>query len=88
MEIFEYVCDYVRKLLNINNIFNEFVENLNFEKEKFDVIIMWLVLEYINNFVDILNRVNSWLRKDGILGVKVFNVDGVIFRSNLNRWIE
>jgi 2-polyprenyl-3-methyl-5-hydroxy-6-metoxy-1,4-benzoquinol methylase len=87
-EISEYAANFARELLNSENIINKQIEKVEFQNEKFDVITMWLVLEHMVNPVEILTKIRKWLKKEGIIGIKVPNADGVTYRSNLDKWIK
>lgn len=88
VEASDYAANYAKELLGTDNIINNSIDKVKFENEKLDVVTMWLVLEHINNPVELLSKIRTWLKKDGILAVKVPNADGVTFRSNLPKWLE
>lgn len=87
-EVSPYAANYANQLLNSQNIINDKVENIEFEDDKFDVITMWLVFEHMVKPVETLIKIGKWLKKDGIIGIKVPNADGVTFRTNLDKWIK
>ena len=88
VEASDYAANYAKKLLSTDNIINNSIDKVQFENEKFDFITMWLVLEHINNPIELLNKIRNWLKKDGMLAIKVPNADGITFRSNLQKWLE
>lgn len=59
------------------NIYIGFAQNIVLEKDTFDVITMWQVLEHIDNPLFVLQKVYNWLKDSGILVIEVPNVEAV-----------
>lgn len=54
------------------------LEEARFEKESFDAITMWDVIEHVPNPYETLNQVSRWLRKGGILLLATPNHESLI----------
>src|SRR3989338_3223152 len=54
-------------------IINDFVENVSFSKNTFDIITMTDVFEHLVNPKTVLQSIRLWLKEDGILFIKVPN---------------
>ena len=79
--------DISKKMLEIareKNIYknitfiNNSIENISFESNYFDVILSSLVLHYIAQFDEIVKKIYTWIKKNGIF---VFSVEHPIFTS-------
>ncbi|MCK9223613.1 MAG: class I SAM-dependent methyltransferase [Candidatus Muirbacterium halophilum] len=70
VEINSRCAEFAEKVLNLK-IVNENIENVNFPEKKFDVIFMSHVLEHFDNVIDKFKKINSWLKDDGIIVIKV-----------------
>lgn len=88
IEISQYAAEYARKLLKSAVIINETIEKAEFEPAKFDVVTLWLVFEHMTHPVETLKKVNQWLKKGGIIGLKVPNADGITFRTSVEKWLN
>ena len=64
------------------------IYDFKFKKEEFDFIGMWLVLEHSDNPLKLIKYTVNYLKKDGILGIKVPNADGITFKLNRKKWLE
>ena len=63
-----------QKYFNLN-IINDFFENVNLPDNTFDIITMTDVFEHIRNPKEILQKAKSLLKQDGIIFIKVPNVN-------------
>lgn len=64
------------KLRNLN-VINGTINNINFEK-KFDIITLWDVIEHLTDPKDVLIKVNSMLKDDGILIINYPDIGSVL----------
>ncbi len=80
-----------KKKLKINYI-NSNIENLKLNK-KFDVIIMFEILEHLNNWENFLLKITNNLKKDGIVIISTINRNlfskyiAIHFAEKILRWI-
>lgn len=51
--------------------------------QKFDVIIMSHVLEHLDNPIAALKRIKKWLKPDGIIHIRVPNIESKLLRYNI-----
>lgn len=79
--------DISKKMLEIareKNIYenitfiNNSIENISFESNYFDVILSSLALHYVAQFDEIVKKIYTWIKKNGIF---VFSVEHPIFTS-------
>ena len=66
------LCEIAREKFNLN-IINDFVENISFAPQTFDIITMTDVFEHLSNPKNLLKHIHPWLKEDGILFIKVPN---------------
>lgn len=80
VDISERMLGVAKKKNNYDNV--EFIckpiEDISFEPESFDVVISSLAFHYIKSFDDIVVKISSCLRKDGVL---VFSVEHPVFTA-------
>lgn len=69
-------------------IFDQDLLKIDFAEKKFDIITLWHVLEHIENSIQILNRINNILKKDGILILSTPNTDSFGFRHGGKKWFH
>lgn len=78
IETNEFAADYSHKKFKLK-IINENIYDIKSLK-KYDVIMLWGVLEHLYEPMKILNKVNKLLSKDGILLLEVPSADSVLVR--------
>jgi len=59
---------------------NSFFENVDFGREKFDLVILSQVLEHLDNPLEILKRIKSLINPTGNLSIAVPNVDSILVK--------
>lgn len=77
----DFASRYAREKLGVY-VISAFPEQLSFEKNSFDVVTMWDVVEHLPNPVEVLSKVNTWLKQDGVLVIRTPNLrswDSMIF---------
>ena len=67
--------EFAKNELNLENIYCEDLLNINFNNEFFDCVIALNLFEHISSPVDILNEVNRILSKNGILIIRIPNIE-------------
>jgi 2-polyprenyl-3-methyl-5-hydroxy-6-metoxy-1,4-benzoquinol methylase len=73
VDISKEMCEIMEKkyrdflILNRLKIINSKVEDMNFRKEKFDLITCYSVLHHLPDYIDVIRRLSFFLRKSGIM---------------------
>jgi SAM-dependent methyltransferase len=57
------------------NIKNGFLQNTQFEENSFDMVTLWHVFEHMDNPLDALKKIHSYLATNGVLVIEVPNVE-------------
>jgi len=78
IEFNEFAANYSKEKFGLN-IINKNVYDFD-SSEKFDVIMLWGVLEHFFKPLDILRKVNELLKDDGLLLLEVPSADSVLVR--------
>lgn len=60
--------------------------NMSFGKEKFDIIVMWHVLEHITSPHELFKKINGLLKKGGILVLSTPNINGLGAKLSKTSW--
>lgn len=63
-------------------------EDAEIPDDYFDVITMWHTLEHFSDPIDVLSRVRSKLKDDGLLLIRVPNINSWDFRLGKERWFH
>lgn len=69
-------AEYSKQQYNLNIII-DFVEDTELKNDDYDMITLWHVLEHTENPFQVLYKLNSWLKNNGILIVEVPNIEAV-----------
>ena len=83
-----YAANYARERFRLN-IFEGYLEDLDFPGEWFDVITMWDVLEHIPNPDEVLEKVGHLLKRDGWFVLSLPNAESwerYIFKEYWAGW--
>ena len=72
-------CQKAKESYNLDLI-NDIIENVTFNDESFDVIIMSMVMEHVKNPRAIIEKCHKWLKKDGELLISIPTSDGFEFK--------
>lgn len=75
IEISTFGTNYAKEKLGLKNVYNCLLEEANFKKETFDIIIFWHVLEHLLYPNRTLEVAYSLLRPDGYVIIAVPNVE-------------
>ncbi len=63
------------------------IEDVNMPTRFFDIITMWHFLEHTRNPLKVVQKANTWLKRDGVLIIEVPNYDGTDARGYGENWI-
>ena len=69
-------------------IYKQDVINAPLEKESFDIVVIWHVLEHLVNPSAVLKRINEILKADGLLVIAVPNFGGIQSRIFGKHWFH
>jgi|LQYC01.1.fsa_nt_gi 2-polyprenyl-3-methyl-5-hydroxy-6-metoxy-1,4-benzoquinol methylase len=72
LEISKFAADIARKSTS-SPIVTSPIARTNFQPNSFDVITMWHVLEHIDDPIDTLNIIKTWLKPSGLLVLELPN---------------
>ena len=74
MEFSENSSELLKSIVGIDHLYRDKISNTNFNKNKFDIITMFGVLEHIDDPVKEFNKCKEILRKDGKILILVPNL--------------
>ncbi|MCP3871540.1 MAG: class I SAM-dependent methyltransferase [Desulfobacteraceae bacterium] len=63
-----------------------YLEKSNLQKESYDVITLFEVIEHLKNPVELLNECNKLLKKNGIMVIRTANTDSWTLRLLKEKW--
>jgi ubiquinone/menaquinone biosynthesis C-methylase UbiE len=81
----KWLCKWCKKHYGITIKQGTLEKNL-FEKNSFDLVTLWDVLEHVSNPTDTLKRVNKLLKKNGALVVNYPDIDSAIAKLMRRKW--
>ena len=64
------------------NIKTDFLQNVQFEENSFEMVLLWHVFEHFDNPADTLKKIRSFLATDGLLVIAVPNVETICQSPN------
>lgn len=88
IEISEYAAKYSQNQLGIKDIFVGDVNQARYPQASFDLITLWLILEHLINPVETLKKIYHWLKKGGIIGIKVPTISGITGKLRPAFWFR
>jgi len=62
-------------------VYNDKVENVNFDRQRFDFVTMIDVLEYLQDPNSVLQKIHAIIQDDGILMIRVPNVNFILLKA-------
>ncbi len=86
-EISQPAVDFARRKLGLDTVSLGRVEDAQFERESFDIITLWDVIEHIPDPDPLLAYLFSTLKHAGILFIHTPNVQVQLPKARLKRWI-
>jgi 2-polyprenyl-3-methyl-5-hydroxy-6-metoxy-1,4-benzoquinol methylase len=79
VEISDFAPEYAKNRSGIT-VMNERLELLELPESHFDLITFWDSLEHMENPVGVLGKTKPWLKKEGLLVLRMPNIDGLFPR--------
>ena len=85
VELSSYAANFARQNFGLH-VFQGELSSAGFERESFDIITLWHILEHIHDPGDFLSQVNGLLKKNGLLAVEVPNIGSLSARISGVKW--
>ncbi len=79
-EINSKACQFAKRELNFNHIYNGFFEDFSWDDNFFDIVHMGMVLEHLYEPKSVLKQVHSCLKQDGLFIFSVPDISGFEFQ--------
>ncbi|GMT48739.1 MAG: hypothetical protein IEMM0008_0278 [bacterium] len=86
-EISKYASEYAVKELKLNILQGNFNE-LQFETDKYDLVVAWYFIEHHKDFLATLRKIKSLLKKGGVISLSTPNTHGMSFLNNPIEYIN
>lgn len=87
VEISKEGCNFAKEKLNLNKIFCGRIEETDFEKESFDIITMWDVIEHLLEPRPVLKKCYELLKDEGFLFLHTPNGEVQLYKSRIKKII-
>lgn len=81
VEISEYASNYCKNVLQLN-VQNVSILDFDYEKDKYDIITAWYVLEHIYDFESLFEKIYLSLKTDGVFAFAMPNGYGISGKLN------
>ncbi|MFC1891802.1 class I SAM-dependent methyltransferase [Thermodesulfobacteriota bacterium] len=75
LELNPFGVKWAREKLGLSNVYDKPIEDCGFEKETFDVITLWDVLEHVPDPLDLLLELKPYLKPDGCIVIETSHYD-------------
>jgi len=84
IELSKWACDIARK--EGLNVLNKSLKSAGLERDSFDIVTMWDVIEHIEDPNGIIRDTNKILKKDGLLVLNTPNIGSFYAKLMGNKW--
>ena len=88
LEVTDHLVQLANRRLGANNVQKGFLETSGFNRESFDVVAFFDVIEHVRNPLDFMARVNSLLRKSGKAYIVTPSLDSWSAKLLGRNWME
>ena len=88
LEVTDHLVEFANRRLGISSVQKGFIETSNFQKESFDVIAFFDVIEHVHNPVDFLMHVRGLLKKNGRVYIVTPSLDSWSAKLLGKNWME
>jgi 2-polyprenyl-3-methyl-5-hydroxy-6-metoxy-1,4-benzoquinol methylase len=85
VELSGYAAGYARKKFGLS-VFNGDIADAPFDKESFDIITLWHILEHVHDPRQFLGEVHRLLKPNGLMAVEVPNIGSPVARMAGVNW--
>lgn len=87
IEISEYASRWAQNRLGLNVINGSFLQ-VNIEPETFDVVTLFFVIEHFPNMEEVIQRVHSILKKNGLIVLALPHRGGILYRLSRSLYLK
>jgi 2-polyprenyl-3-methyl-5-hydroxy-6-metoxy-1,4-benzoquinol methylase len=88
LEVTDHLVEFSNRRLGSSSVQKGFIETSNFQKESFEIVAFFDVIEHVRNPLDFMTRVNSLLRKTGIVYIVTPSLDSWSAKLLGKNWME
>ncbi|MCM8787050.1 MAG: class I SAM-dependent methyltransferase [Candidatus Omnitrophica bacterium] len=86
VDISSFSCEYAKKTFKLENIFCANILDIEFEDNFFDVITLWQVIEHLEEPLEVLKKLNRFLKKEGFLLIECPNFSSFSAKIFKDKW--
>ena len=88
LEVTDYLVEFANRRLGVSSVQKGFIETSNFEKESFNMVAFFDVLEHVRNPVDFMSRVHDLLKRNGQAYIVTPSLDSWSAKLLGKNWME
>ena len=88
LEVTDHLVEFANRRLGFSSVQKGFIETSNFQKESFDVVAFFDVIEHVRNPVDFLTHVSSLLKQNGRVYIVTPSLDSWSAKLLGKNWME
>ena len=88
LEVTDHLVEFTNRRLGISSVQKGFIETSNFQKESFDVIAFFDVIEHVRDPMDFMTRVNGLLKRNGKAYIVTPSLDSWSAKLLGKNWME
>ena len=88
LEVTDHLVEFTNRRLGVSSVQKGFIETSTFQKESFDIVAFFDVIEHVRNPVDFLTRVNGLLKKSGKVYIVTPSLDSWSAKLLGKNWME
>jgi 2-polyprenyl-3-methyl-5-hydroxy-6-metoxy-1,4-benzoquinol methylase len=88
LEVTDHLVDFANRRLGFSSVQKGFIETSNFQKESFDVVAFFDVIEHVRNPVDFLTHVSGLLKRNGKVYIVTPSLDSWSAKLLGKNWME
>jgi SAM-dependent methyltransferase len=88
LEVTDHLVDFANRRLGFPGVRKAYLESSGFDKQSFDVVVMFDVIEHVRNPLDVMTRVNGLLRESGRFFIATPSLDSWSATLLGRNWME
>lgn len=88
LEVTDHLVEFANRRLGSSSVQRGFIEASNFQKESFEIIAFFDVIEHVRNPLDFITRVHNLLRKSGKVYIVTPTLDSWSAKLLGKNWME
>lgn len=86
VEVSPYVCEFARKELGLEHVFNGLLKDAPYSKGVYDVVALWDVIEHVPDPIAELKLIREFMKDDAILVMQTQDIDTWFARLLGSKW--